>query len=219
MTNRAMQETCRRADRDARRDMRVIGIVGPIAAGKTVVSRALAERGAVVISADEVNRALLAPGQPLLAQVVAAFGEQYLRPDGSLDRAALAKHVFSDLSALERLEALVHPPMKAEIARRVRETLDAGAPLVVVEAAVLYRMSAADLVDCVVMVTADRAERRRRLIECVGLSPGDADQRLSLHERLGLDRVAADYVIDTTAGPESVCAQVHALWEKLMAPS
>ncbi|MCX7599532.1 MAG: dephospho-CoA kinase [Armatimonadetes bacterium] len=197
---------------------RVMGLVGPVAAGKTVVSRMLADRGAAVISADEINRMLLAPGQPLLAAVIEAFGDQYLRPNGSLDRAALARYVFSDLAALERLEALVHPPMKAEIARRVREALGSGAPLVVIEAAVLYRMSAADLVDCVVMVTADRAERRRRLIECMGLSPEDADQRLALHEQLGLDRVPADYVIDTTAGPEAVCGQVEELWEKFTAP-
>lgn len=202
-----------------RNKQRVIGVVGPVAAGKTVVCRMLADRGAAVISADEVNRALLAPGQPLLAKVIEAFGEQYLRPDGSLDRAALARHVFSDLAALERLEALVHPPMKAEIARRVRKALNAGAPLVVVEAAVLYRMSAADLVDYVVMVTADRAERRRRLIECLGLPPEDANQRIALHERLGFDRVPADYVIDTTAGPEAACAQVQALLQKLLAAS
>lgn len=193
----------------------VIGVVGPVAAGKTVVCRMLADRGAVVVSADEVNRALLAPGQPLLARVIEAFGAEYLRPDGSLDRAALARHVFGDLAALERLEALVHPPMKAEISRRVQEALGASAPLVVIEAAVLYRMSAADLVDYIVMVTADRAERRRRLIKCVGLSPEDADQRIALHEQLGLDRVPANYVIDTTAGREAVGVQVQGLWDAL----
>jgi len=195
---------------------RVIGLVGPVASGKTVVAGMLAELGAAVVNADEVNRALLAPGQPLLAKVAEAFGEQYLRPDGSLDRAALARHVFSDRAALERLEALVHPPMKAEIARRVQEALDAGAPLVVVEAAVLYRMTAADLVDCVVMVTADRGERLRRLIEDVGLPPADAEQRVALHEQLGLDRVPADYVIDTTAGRDAARAQAYAIWRRLL---
>ncbi|MCX7599805.1 MAG: hypothetical protein N2512_13190, partial [Armatimonadetes bacterium] len=74
------------------------------------------------------------------------------------------------------------------------------------------------LVDCVVMVTADRAERRRRRVGFMGLSPEDADQLLALHERLGLDRVPADYVINTSAGPEAVCGQVQELWEKITAP-
>ncbi len=193
---------------------RVIGLAGPIAAGKSVVAEALASLGAAVVSADDVNRQLLAPGQPLLEHVVKAFGARFLRPDGSLDRAALGDLVFGDVAALERLEAIVHPPMKAEIARRVRKALAGGAPLVVVEAAVLHRMGAAELVDRVVLVTASREERLRRLMEEVGLSAEDAECRVSLQERMGLDRVPADYVLDTTAGLDETRERVRALWRE-----
>jgi dephospho-CoA kinase len=106
--------------------------------------------------------------------------------------------------------------MTEELARRVARARAAGAPFVVVEAAVLHKMGAAGLVDVVVRVTASREERLRRLIDRDGLSVEEAERRLAVHERLGLDDVPAEHVIDTTEGLEATRKQVRELWEKLL---
>jgi dephospho-CoA kinase len=192
-----------------------VGLVGPLASGKSVVAGELAELGAVVFTADEVNRELLAPGQPLLERVLEAFGPGYLREDGGLDRAALGRRIFEDESSRTALESIVHVAMRDELARRVAQARAAGAPVIVVEAAVLHAMGAADLADHVVKVTAAREERLRRLVERDGFSAEEAERRLAVHEKLGLDDVPADYVIDTTAGLEATREQVRELWAKL----
>ncbi|MBC7288034.1 MAG: dephospho-CoA kinase [Armatimonadetes bacterium] len=192
-----------------------VGIIGALCAGKTTVLRMLGELGAATVSADEVNRELLKPGRPLLQAVIAAFGPEYVRPDGTLDRRKLAELVFSDDQAREKLEAIVHPPMVSEMKRRIEEAEKAGARIVAAEAAVLHRMGAAGLIDVLVRVTADREERLRRLMRRDGLSRQEAEKRLRLHDRLGLGDIAADWTIDTTRGEEHTASQVRRLWRHL----
>jgi dephospho-CoA kinase len=201
--------------RSARRALR-LGIVGSLGAGKTAVLQMLAELGAAAISADDVSRGLLQPGSPLLAQVIAAFGQDFLRPDGSLNRRALAELIFRDPSARQRLEAITHPPMVAEIKRRIERAEQAGAPVVAVEAANLYQMGAAPLVDYILRVQAGREERLRRLMQRDGLEPAQAEARLRLHEQLGLDEAAADFVLDTTGSLADTRSRVEALWRRLL---
>ena len=96
--------------------MIVVGLTGGIGAGKSTVSTMLAERGAVIVDADAIVRELQAPGAPLLDVLAARFGSGIIDADGALDRAALAAIVFDDRSALDDLNALVHPAVRAEIA-------------------------------------------------------------------------------------------------------
>lgn len=192
-----------------------LGVVGPLAAGKTVVVNMLADLGAAAVTADEVSRHLLRPGNPVFDAVVEAFGSRYLRPDGTLDRPALARLIFTDDAARRRLECITHPPMLEEMRRRIEQAEARGAEVVAVEAAVLYVMGGDRLVDYVLLVTASRDERLRRLMARDGLTREEADERLRLHERLGLDNPPADFVIDTTAGLEHTAAEVRRLWRRL----
>ena len=96
--------------------MIVVGLTGGIGAGKSTVSTMLAERGAVIVDADAIVRELQAPGAPLLDVLAARFGSGIIDSHGALDRAALAAIVFDDRSALDDLNALVHPAVRAEIA-------------------------------------------------------------------------------------------------------
>jgi len=177
------------------------------------------ELGAAAVVADQVSRDLMQPGEPLLARVIEAFGPGFRRPDGNLDRKALAKLVFADDDARCRLEALTHPAMIEEMRLRVEQAQAEGYPLIVVEAAVLYTMGADKLVDYVVLVTAGREERLRRLMQRDGLCRTEAEARLQLHERIGLDHPPADYVIDTTAGLEDTRRQVECLWRQFVSPN
>ncbi|HEV7720957.1 MAG TPA: dephospho-CoA kinase [Iamia sp.] len=110
--------------------MVLVGLTGGIGSGKSTVSALLADRGALVIDADAIVRDVQAPGTPVLAAIVERFGTAVLAPDGTLDRQALADVVFTDDEALAALNAIVHPAVGAEIARRLEEA--AGTDRVVV---------------------------------------------------------------------------------------
>ena len=199
--------------------MTTLGVIGPIASGKTLVLEALARLGAATLQADDASRALLQPGWPELQAVVAEFGSDLLHADGTLNRRALGDRIFADPAARERLEALLHPPMvewlRAEIARLGNT---APAPVVIaLEAAILDRMGARPLCDKVLLVTAARGARKARLV-AKGLSPEQAEARLAVQDQMGLDG-PADYVLDTSGPLAQTRAKVAVLWRRLTDPT
>ncbi len=101
--------------------MILVGLTGGIGAGKSTVSTMLAERGAVIVDADRIARELQSPGSPVLDQMAERFGSHIIAADGSLDRAAVAKIVFNDETALKDLNGIVHPAMQSEIQRQIDE--------------------------------------------------------------------------------------------------
>ncbi len=157
--------------------MLVIGLTGGIGSGKSTVSAALAERGAVVVDADAITRELQGPGQPVLAAMVERFGPQILRPDGTLDRQAVADVVFVDADALADLNAIVHPAVGAEIARRL-EAESATDHVVVLDVPLLVESGRSDLVGLIV-VDVDPAVAVARLVEHRGFRADDAWARIA----------------------------------------
>src|SRR5688500_3973869 len=116
----------------------VIGLTGGIGSGKSTVARMLRERGATVIDADAIVHELQAPGMPMVAQLAAAFGPGILDATGALDRKALGAIIFKDENARQKLNAIVHPPVGAEFARRLGAAITSGAPLVVLDIPLLF---------------------------------------------------------------------------------
>ncbi len=196
-----------------------IGLTGPIGCGKSTVSAWLAELGAAVIDADALARDVTLPGQPTLESVIARFGEQYRRPDGSLDRARLGRYVFSDPDALRDLEAIVHPAVRIRIEQSFAAAERAGAPAVVVEAIKLVEGGLARLCDRVWLVTCETGVQRSRLV-ARGMAPADAEQRISaqgdIRERLG---GAVTRTIDTSGSPESTRRLVREEYEAALSAS
>jgi dephospho-CoA kinase len=205
--------------RDARagspRTTAIIGLTGPIGCGKSTVAGWLAERGAVVVDADEVARAVSAPGEAGHDAVLAVFGDAVRVDDGtgSLDRAALARIVFSDPEALRRLEAIVHPLVRSRILARIDAAVDAGAPAVVVEAIKLVEGGLAALCDETWLVTCTPTVQRERILDR-GLDPADADRRIEAQAGL-VERVrpVAARVIDTSGPIADARARVAAAWD------
>ena len=193
-----------------RRTVRV-GITGPIGCGKSQVLRWLAEAGAVVVDADQVARDVTAPGEPAHDAVIRRFGPLVTGPDGTLDRAALARLVFADAEALADLEAIVHPAVRPRILRAIAGAESAGAPLVAIEAIKLVEGGLAALCDEVWLVTCDAAAQRERLL-ARGTAPDDADRRIAAQAGLAA-RLApsATRIVDTSGTAEAARAAVESL--------
>ena len=145
--------------------MNVLFIAGGIASGKSFIARELERLGAVRIDLDELSRSVLAPGHPCLSEVARAFGEDLLDADGALDRALLAERAFSSEEATQRLEAIEHPFIKAELMERLAAAKEAGAKVCVVEVPLLDRMEELlSVADAIVAVTCPIEQRLERAI-------------------------------------------------------
>lgn len=196
--------------------MPLLALTGGIASGKSTIARRLAEHGAVVVDADQLVREVQQPGSPVLAAIADAFGEGMLRPDDSLDRAALGARVFGDDGAIRRLNAIVHPAVRAESARRFAEAFaaDPGA-VVVYDVPLLVEARVDDPWELIVVAHAPAELRAQRLVELRGLSAEEARARIASQvpdeERLRV----ADVVIDTAGSLEGTLRQVDAMWSRL----
>jgi dephospho-CoA kinase len=202
---------------------RVVGLTGGIGTGKSTVSRLLAELGAEVIDSDAIVHELQAPGTPLLAAIEEAFGPEVIRPDGSLDRAAVASIVFRDEASRRRLNALVHPAVGRETARRLEAARAHGARLVILDIPLLFETrlagsaSRANLgATAVVVVYAPRELQVRRLVERNGYERAEAERRVEAQLPIEEKRERADYVIDNSGSLEETRRQVQALYERLV---
>jgi len=139
----------------------VLGVTGTVAAGKSTLTARLAALGARVIDADALgHRALATPG--VRDAVAVAFGRGVLAPDGTLDRALLARGVFADAAARARLEAIVHPVVRRAIDEEIAAARKAGAPLVVVDCALLFESGLDAICDSTLAVDAPEAVRIAR---------------------------------------------------------
>jgi dephospho-CoA kinase len=191
-----------------------VGLTGGAGAGKSTVAARLRELGAVVIDADALAREELEPGSDGLAEVVKAFGDGVLHPDGSLDRAALAAVVFADPERRRRLEAITHP----RIAGRTSELLaDAPADAVVVhDIPLLVEKAMAPAYDLVVVVDAPEEERVRRLVRR-GLPEDDARARIAAQATRADRKAVADVWLENNGSADELRAAVDALWKDRLA--
>jgi dephospho-CoA kinase len=200
----------------------VVGLTGGIGTGKSTVARLLEAQGAVVIDSDEIVHELQAAGAPLLAEIAAAFGPELIRPDGSLDRAALGARVFRDEAARLRLNAIVHPAVGRETARRLEAARAEAAPLVVLDIPLLFetRMhgsaSRANLgVEAIIVVYAPRELQIRRQLERNGYGREEAERRVDAQISIEEKRALADYVVDNSGPLAETERQVRELYRRL----
>jgi dephospho-CoA kinase len=195
----------------------VIGLTGPIGCGKSTVAGWLADQGAAVVDADRIARDVVEPGEAAFDAVVAAFGAVILRPDGALDRGALARIVFADPAALTRLESIVHPAVRPRILKAVAAARLAGAPAVVIEAIKLVEGGLAEACDEVWFVACTPEEQVRRL---VGRGSTREEALARMAAQAGLEaraRPRATRVIHTGGSPDEARARAIAAWRAALA--
>jgi len=188
----------------------LIGLTGGIGSGKSTVSRLLDERGAVIIDADGIVHELQAPGQPVFEAMVAEFGPSIVRPDGALDRQAVADLVFNDADALKALNAIVHPAVGAEIAERMQR--EAETDHVVILDVPLLVESGRDDMGGLLVVDVDPEVAVQRVVDQRGMREEDVRARIakqvSREERLA----KADHVIDNSGTPADLEREVDRAW-------
>lgn len=199
-------------------EMKVIGLTGGIASGKSTVAQFLKELGAVTIDADKVGHEAFKPDSETWREVVNAFGKEILTPDGEIDRKKLGSIVFSDSQALARLNQIVHPRINALVKARIGDYRRQGVKVVVLEAPLLFEVappSLSDEVDEVWVTVAPESVVLRRLKDKSGLSEAQSQARirsqLPSEERLK----HADVVIETDGGLDKLKAKVAKLWRRL----
>jgi len=196
--------------------MLTVGLTGGIATGKSTVSQMFVECGARLIDADVLAREAVAPGTAACRDIVAAFGADMLRADGSVDRERLGAAVFADPARRARLETIIHPFVFAEEERRVR-AIAAEDPRAVVlfDAALLIETGAHRRKDRVIVVTADEPTQLQRLIARNHLTEEAAHRRIRSQMPLAEKVSLADYVIDGTLPLEQLRDNVRRIYDEL----
>lgn len=193
-----------------------VGLTGGIGSGKSTVARMLADRGAVIVDADQVARDLVEPGQPALAALVAEFGPRILQADGSLSRGELARLAFADATATARLNAIMHPLISAESSRRIAEHADAD--IVVYDMPLLVESGQQSIVDVVVVVDVPESVQVDRAVHARGLDEEDVRRRMDVQAEREDRLAAADVVIDNSGSLTETEIQVEELWHRLIGP-
>ncbi|NMC68478.1 MAG: dephospho-CoA kinase [Myxococcales bacterium] len=195
--------------------MRLVGLTGGIGSGKSTVASLLRARGIPVFDADRAARDVTAPGTPGLDAVVAAFGPGVLLPDRTLDRAGLARIVFSDPAARRRLEQLLHPRVDAAAAEWLAARAAEGSALCVYEAALILETGRDAWLDGVIAVVADVETRVRRVVERDGGPPEPVRARIAAQIDDDERRRRARWVVVNDGTLADLERQVEALLEEL----
>lgn len=196
--------------------MPLVALTGGIASGKSTIARRFAELGAIVVDADAIVRDVQQPGSPVLALIAAEFGDQVIRSDGSLDRAALAGKVFGDDARVAALNAIVHPAVRAESGRRFAEALSVDPePVVIYDVPLLVEARVDDPWDAIVVAHAPAAMRVARLIEFRDMTPEHAQARISSQVSDEVRLAVADVVIDTSGTITDTIRRTDEVWNEL----
>jgi dephospho-CoA kinase len=195
-----------------------VALTGGIATGKSYVLARIAARGIPTLDADVLARDAVAPGTPALRAIVGRFGVKVLDATGALDRASLAGIAFEDAAARGDLERIVHPVVRAAMARWLGELeRDGQHALAVVDIPLLFETGRAHEFDVVVVTACPPDEQLRRVVRRDGVTAEDAGRRLAAQWPIAEKARRAAHVIDTSGTFEETDRQVDAMVEALVA--
>lgn len=192
----------------------IIGLTGGIASGKSTVSLMLAEKGAVIIDADQVAREIVQPGKPAWQEIVGWQGRAILLEDGTINRERLGRLVFSKKAARLKLNDIIHLRVKEEMAARTEAVLKRSPEAVLVyDLPLLFEAGMHNLVDWIVLVYVSPKVQLIRLQQRDNLSRKDALLRIQAQMPLEEKKKYAHTVIDNSASLQDTACQVDSFWE------
>jgi dephospho-CoA kinase len=197
--------------------VKVIGLTGGIASGKSLISGYLCELGALVIDADKLAREVVEPRSPVLEKIREVFGDGVLNEDGTLDRKKLGDIVFKSDTERKRLNDLIHPRVFEKVKKLIDENKDNKTwPAIVIDAPLLIEVGMIEITDEVWVVSLDEETQLKRLMKRDDLTREEAQRRLKTQMPLNEKLKFADRVIDNNGNREDTIRSVQTLWEELI---
>jgi dephospho-CoA kinase len=196
--------------------VKLIGLTGGIASGKSTAAAILRRLGAAVIDADELSRQVVRPGNEAWQEIVDAFGPVLLE-DQTLDRKKLRKMVFDNPAARQRLESIIHPKVRALAEKSIHELEAAGHVIIVYEVPLLYEGQLQLWLRPVILVACDVATQKQRLRDRDHLTDEEAQQHLDAQMSLAEKRRLADYVVENNGTVDELEQQLKAVLKKIQA--
>jgi dephospho-CoA kinase len=197
--------------------VKLIGLTGGIASGKSTVATILKQLGAAVINADELSREVVQPGNEAWKEIVETFGADILQSDKTLDRKKLRTMVFNSPEARKKLEAIIHPKVRALAEERIRELAAAGRSIIVYEVPLLFEGQLHLWLRPVILVACDVNAQKQRLRDRDHLTNTEAQRHIDAQMSLEEKRKLADYVIENNGSLEELEQQVKSVLEMITA--
>ena len=196
--------------------MKVVGLTGGIASGKSSVSKMLADLGVMVIDLDQIAREVVEPNKPAWQEIVEYFGEAFLLSDRTIDRKALGERIFTNPEDREELNEITHPRIIKELFKLIEKYRREKQELVIVDAALLFESKMDGWLKPVIVVNANEEEQIKRLQDRDGYRREQTLKRIQAQMPLKDKVKLADYVIDNSGSLEDTRRQVEEIWRKIM---
>jgi len=195
--------------------MRLIGLTGNIASGKSAVADLLEDRGATIIDADVLARDAVKKGSPALEAIIYKWGKGVLDDEGNLDRAALRHKVFEDQSDLDALNEIIHPEVQRLRKKAVAAARARGDRIVVCVIPLLFERHLADDFDTILLVDAPRSLRLERIVRDRGIEEAEGMKMIAAQMPADLKRARADFVIENAGSREELEREVDRVWQEI----
>jgi len=197
--------------------VQLVGLTGGIASGKSTVASILRRLGAAIVNADELAREVVEPEQDAWKEIIETFGHDILQADKTLDRKKLRTLVFDRPQKRKKLEAIIHPRVRALAERRINELKAAGSSVIVYEVPLLFEGQIHLWLRPVILVACDLKTQKKRLLERDQLTESEAQKHIAAQMSLEEKRKLADYVIENDGNLAELEEQVHSVLEKIQA--
>ena len=195
--------------------MKIIGLTGGIACGKSTVSTELRAHGAAIIDADALAHELSQPHQPLFNAYVQRFGREIVTENGTLDRAAIARRVFADPAVRAEVDAIAHPLIRMAAEERLRAARDENKRAAVLDVPLLFEAGWDALADETWVVALPREEQLARLLaRDTSMDEGEARARIAAQMPLAEKCARADVIIDNSGTKEEIREYIGKLWKE-----